>query len=76
MDGALSGAVIGAVTAAVVLVFMTFARKPAKCEKCGREQPKVRKPANMQQAMWGGYTCEGCGSELDGRGKVRQTRKG
>ncbi len=72
MDGALQGAVIGAITAAFVLMFIVFSRKPAKCEKCGREQPKVRKPANLQQVMWGGYTCEGCGAELDGRGRVRK----
>ncbi len=70
-EDAMTGAVIGAVAAAFVMVFLVFVRKPAKCEKCGAEQPKFRKPANASQAMWGGYTCAGCGSELNARGKLK-----
>lgn len=41
------------------------------CARCGAEQPAVRRPANAQQALWGGYTCAKCGAELDRRGRVR-----
>ncbi|MDP3494430.1 MAG: hypothetical protein Q8R82_15070 [Hyphomonadaceae bacterium] len=72
MEEAFMPALIGAVaTAAVLIIFIVF-RKPAKCEKCGAEQPKVRTPENMNQAMWGGYTCPGCGSQLDARGKLKK----
>ena len=71
MDGALIGGLVGAVGAATVLLLFAMSRKPVNCPSCGREQPKMRKPANMQQAMWGGYTCEGCGAELDARGRLR-----
>lgn len=71
MDSMLTGALIGAGTALVVMVIMIVLRKPVKCAACGREQPKVRKPANMEQAMWGGYTCVGCGANLDAKGNVK-----
>lgn len=39
------------------------------CPKCGKEQPRVRRPKNLRQALWGGYTCESCGTEMDKFGK-------
>lgn len=71
MDGSTIGMLVGAVGAAVVLLLFAMSRKPVKCPSCGREQPKMRKPTSMQQAMWGGYTCEGCGAEMDARGKPK-----
>lgn len=71
MDDMMSGAVIGAVTAAIVLLVLVLFRKPVKCAACGVEQPKFRKPTSGKQAMWGGTTCAGCGSELDAKGRVR-----
>ena len=71
MDGALIGLLVGCIGAAVVLLMFAMSRKPVKCPSCGREQPKMRKPTNVQQAMWGGSTCEGCGAEMDARGRLR-----
>jgi len=34
------------------------------CPVCNSLQPKIRKPANLRQALWGGYTCH-CGCEMD-----------
>lgn len=39
--------------------------KKIVCSKCGTELPRTRKPANMKQALWGGFTCPNCGTELD-----------
>ena len=76
MEQAFMPALIGAVaTAAVLIIFIVF-RKPVKCEKCGAEQPKVRQPKNMDQAMWGGNTCVGCGAELDARGHASLPPRG
>ena len=72
MEQAFVPALIGAVATAAVLIIFIVLRKPVKCEKCGAEQPKVRQPENMNQAMWGGYTCASCGSQLDGRGRVKK----
>lgn len=41
------------------------------CQRCGAEQPAVRRPASFRQAMLGGYTCAKCGAELDARGRLR-----
>lgn len=41
------------------------------CARCGNELPAMRRPANLRQAMLGGYTCTKCGAELDARGRER-----
>ena len=43
--------------------------KEVHCLKCNTKQPKVRKPKNWRQVLWGGSTCENCGIELDRFGK-------
>ena len=40
------------------------------CPACGTPVPATRRPASFRQAFWGGWTCEGCGSELDRHGHV------
>jgi len=72
MDGAITGLIIGAVLTVLVLGWIILSQKPMKCAACGREQPKMRAPKNTQQAMWGGYTCAGCGAELDAKGAVKK----
>ena len=37
--------------------------KKVNCPDCGAEQPKIRKPKNLRQVLWGGNTCENCGCE-------------
>lgn len=76
MDNTLAAMLFGGVLTAAVLLFFAMSRKPVKCPSCGREQPKMRTPANTQQAMWGGYTCIGCGTEMDARGKAKPASKG
>lgn len=39
--------------------------RPVHCPKCGELAPAVRMPKNRSQALWGGYTCEACGTEND-----------
>lgn len=70
MDSATIGMLVGGIGAAVVLLLFVMSRKPVKCPSCGREQPKMRTPTSMSQAMWGGYTCV-CGAEMDARGKLK-----
>jgi hypothetical protein len=38
---------------------------PAVCRKCREPAPAVRRPGSVRQALWGGWTCPKCGSELD-----------
>lgn len=44
--------------------------KRASCPECGRTAPAVREPASMRQAVWGGWTCQSCGTQLDKCGHV------
>jgi len=39
--------------------------KPVACPECGGPAPVIRAPANWRQALWGGHTCEDCGTEYD-----------
>lgn len=39
------------------------------CPLCDLPLPRRRAPANLRQAMWGGWTCAGCDTELDARGQ-------
>lgn len=43
--------------------------KPVDCPRCDRPMPQTRKPKSVSQAMWGGWTCEQCGCEMDKWGR-------
>jgi hypothetical protein len=43
---------------------------PSACPKCGEPLPAIRAPKNFRQAMWGGWTCSRCQTELDKWGRV------
>ena len=38
---------------------------PEACPRCGVALPAMRAPKNLRQMLWGGWTCTGCGIELD-----------
>ena len=38
---------------------------PLTCPNCYTNLSKVRKPENMRQFLWGGFTCKSCGKEYD-----------
>jgi hypothetical protein len=38
---------------------------PVSCPNCHQRVPYIRSPASMRQALWGGWTCSGCGVEMD-----------
>jgi hypothetical protein len=69
----------GTVTAGFLLVvYGTFAKNrwginldfPKACPSCHTRFPTVRKPASLNQVLWGGATCTVCGMELDKWGRV------
>ncbi|MFT3712363.1 MAG: hypothetical protein QM817_32350 [Archangium sp.] len=43
---------------------------PSACPKCGAGLPQIRAPKNLRQALWGGWTCINCNTELDKWGRV------
>ena len=38
------------------------------CLTCGTRQPAQRKPTSLRQALWGGWNCAQCGTEIDRNG--------
>jgi hypothetical protein len=38
-----------------------------KCPQCGVPFPVLRRPKNVREARWGGWTCPQCGGEFDRR---------
>jgi hypothetical protein len=72
MDGVIGGAIAGAVAGvgvAVVMLVVALLQKPKPCTECGTPAPRVRRPANRRQRLWGGWTCPECGCEMDRRGR-------
>ncbi|MCA9073189.1 MAG: hypothetical protein KDA84_29905 [Planctomycetaceae bacterium] len=45
---------------------------PVDCPHCGMRQPKARFPKTIHQALWGGWTCRKCGSEMDKYGHLKK----
>lgn len=46
-----------------------FNMTPTNCPKCNAPLPAVRKPTTFKQGLWGGWTCQKCGCEVDKWGK-------
>jgi hypothetical protein len=42
------------------------------CPNCRYPQPFIREPASFKQMMFGGYTCEACGTEIDKYGRAQE----
>ena len=42
------------------------------CPVCGQEQRDFRKPTNLNEVLWGGWTCPNCGTQMDKWGKERK----
>jgi hypothetical protein len=69
VGGAVAGALAGAVVGGLAVLAFALLRRPLSCPECGTPAPKVRRPANRRQMLWGGWTCLGYGCELDRRGR-------
>jgi ribosomal protein L37AE/L43A len=41
------------------------------CPNCGQEQPIIRIPSGIEETLWGGWTCEKCGTKIDRHGKEK-----
>lgn len=39
------------------------------CPECGTPVPNARRPNSWRQALWGGWTCSECGTEMDRYGE-------
>ena len=43
--------------------------KAPACRACGASPPVVRVPKSLREMLWGGWTCPGCGREVDKWGR-------
>jgi hypothetical protein len=59
----------GVATLLLVLIWI-LSLPQKKCPSCGELFRRFRKPANLRQALWGGWTCSKCGCEVDRKGRI------
>ena len=68
-------AIIVGSSVSTVLIIMMWANSLQKrvnakggCPNCGMPVPAFRKPTSLRQALWGGWTCSNCGTDMDREG--------
>ena len=73
----MNATLIGIIIIIVVIFLFSLIKKDSKfadlginlkriyCPNCNKKQPIVRKPNNQRQVLYGGNTCEKCGTEMD-----------
>ena len=54
----------------IVFAFFWLAFKTIKCKSCGNILHPFRKPANLRQILFGGWTCPHCKKEIDRKGNL------
>ncbi|MFT3997216.1 MAG: hypothetical protein QM667_07405 [Asticcacaulis sp.] len=47
---------------------------PKSCPSCQSSLSGFRAPADSEEALWGGWTCQGCGTKLDKWGRIKAPR--
>ncbi len=75
----LQAAIIGGVAALIAGSLQRWWRRrrglpaepvvPTQCPRCATPLPKIRRPTSLRQTLWGGWTCAGCGAELNNLGQ-------
>jgi hypothetical protein len=65
---------IGLIVLAIVAIVVGSIRRKGRwglnpslpnCPNCGTKVPALRTPSNYREALWGGWKCLECGSEMD-----------
>ena len=64
-----TGGVVGGLAGGAAVLVWGLLQKRRVCPGCGRPLPRVRRPGNARQAVWGGWTCDACGTECDRHGR-------
>jgi phosphate/sulfate permease len=65
-----SGGAIGGAIGGVVGVMLLNNAGGKDCPRCGIALPATRKPQSLKQALWGGWACPKCGTEIDRKGRA------
>ncbi len=75
MGSILESFLIGFVGFIVIYIIWMFFQKQKYCPKCKAELPPIRLPANNDQMLWGGWTCQKCGAKIDKKGNLIKKKK-
>ena len=71
LDGfSISAGAVGGTIGGVVGAMLIAASSRKRCPRCASELPQYRRPMSLKQALWGGWTCPGCGREVDRQGRA------
>ena len=70
-----SGATIGFVVCVVAGLVAFAVRRPKHCPRCTTDLPLLRAPTSFKQGLFGGWTCQNCGCEIDRRGSEIAPKK-
>ena len=65
-----SGGAVGGAIGGVVGVMLLNNADGRDCPRCGTALPPTRQPLSLKQALWGGWTCRKCGTEVDRKGRA------
>jgi hypothetical protein len=62
----------------IVMLLLTFVpqykRVPDyRCPRCEAFLPRLRQATSWRQMLWGGWTCRGCGCEVNRRGRKNES---
>ena len=63
--------IVGGVCGGAAVLALAMRQRAKLCPKCGAQLPKLRRPANADQALWGGWTCLKCGTQVDRNGNLK-----
>ena len=65
-----AGSVVATIAMAMAIAASMQKQVNAKggCPECGTAVPMFRNPKSLRQALWGGWTCSLCGTEMDRNG--------
>jgi hypothetical protein len=61
--------VMGGVVAALAVLALALFQPQRSCPQCGTPLLRFRRPRNLKQTLWGGWTCPACGVETDRQGR-------
>jgi rubredoxin len=64
--------IIGGIAGGVAVLAYALLSPRRHCPACAAALPRFRQPATGKQALLGGWTCPGCGIEIDRKGNRRE----
>ena len=54
----------------IVIILAIIILTPRYCPKCGAKLPKIRKPQDENEALYGWSTCPKCKTQIDTKGNI------